>query len=282
MGVARYIAVLAVTGLLVGCGSGHRGATRPHPLPPARTITDSSVAPLPKRTVPRGPAHVPVPILMYHVVASPPPGTPYPALWVAPAQFARDVAALAGAGYHATTLDAVWRAWHGRGPMPRHPIVLSFDDGYQSQSTVARRTLDRLHWPGVLNLAVKNVGLKGGLSRDEVRAMMGDGWEIAAHTISHVDLTTLDAAQLRHEVAGSRSWLQHAFGVPVDFFCYPSGRYNAAVEAAVRRAGYEGATTTNPGEASPRDDPFALPRVRVTPGMSARDLLGVVRRLAHA
>ncbi|MEN3280421.1 MAG: hypothetical protein V7607_1561 [Solirubrobacteraceae bacterium] len=216
---------------------------------------------------------------MYHVIAAAPPGAAYADLWVSPETFAREMAALAHSGYHATTLDAVWHAWHGHGTMPRHPIVVSFDDGYQSQSTRARRTLDRLGWPGVLNLAVKNVGIAGGLTRNEVRAMMRDGWEIDAHTISHVDLTTLDAARLAHEVAGSRAWLHRAFGVPADFFCYPAGRYNPGVEAAVHAAGYLGATTTNLGIASHGHDPFAMPRVRVSPAMTAADLLAVLRGL---
>ena len=200
---------------------------------------------------------------------------------MAPSRFAQQIAALARAGYHATTLDAVWRAWHGHGPMPRHPIVLSFDDGYQSQSTNARRMLARLGWPGVLNLEVNNVRQPGGIRRSQVRAMMRDGWEIDAHTLTHPDLTTVDAARLRSEVAGSRRWLRNAFGVPVHFFCYPAGRYNATVEAAVRAAGYEGATTTQAGIASLHDDPYALPRVRVVPAMTASDLIGVLRGLQH-
>jgi peptidoglycan/xylan/chitin deacetylase (PgdA/CDA1 family) len=216
---------------------------------------------------------------MFHVIAAAPPGSAYGELWVPPATFSRDVEALVHAGYHATTLGAVWRAWHRRGPMPRHPIVLSFDDGYQSQSTHARRTLDRVRWPGVLDLAVRNVGIAGGLSRLEIRAMMRDGWEIDAHTITHVDLTTVDPARLSHEVAGSRAWLHRAFGVPVDFFCYPAGRYDDAVKAAVHAAGYEGATTEDAGIASRRDDPYALPRVRVTPEMSAAGLVALLRGL---
>jgi peptidoglycan/xylan/chitin deacetylase (PgdA/CDA1 family) len=159
---------------------------------------------------------------------------------------------------------------------------VSFDDGYQSQSTVARRTLDRFAWPGVLNLAVKNVGLKGGLSRREVSAMISDGWEIDAHTLTHVDLTAVDAVRLRREVAGSRRWLRHAFRASVDFFCYPAGRYNPGVEAAVRAAGYAGATTTNLGLATRRDDPYALPRIRVTPGMTGNALVALLRRLRSA
>jgi peptidoglycan/xylan/chitin deacetylase (PgdA/CDA1 family) len=218
---------------------------------------------------------------MYHVIASPPPGTPYPELWVAPTRFRGEIDALARAGFHATTLDAVWRAWHGHGAMPRHPIVLSFDDGYQSQSTNARRMLARLGWPGVLNLEVNNVRLKGGIRRAQVRAMMRDGWEIDAHTLTHPDLTTVDAGRLHQEVAGSRSWLRQAFGVPVHFFAYPAGRYDATVEAAVRAAGFLGATTTNAGIASRHDDPDALPRIRVSPEMTPAELVARARGLAQ-
>jgi peptidoglycan/xylan/chitin deacetylase (PgdA/CDA1 family) len=278
----RIAAVLAAAVAAAGCGgaSARHEAPRQHGSRPA--AVDSGTAPVHRRQVPTGPRHVAVPILMYHVIAAAPRGAAYPELWVSPPLFEHQIRALAHAGYHATTLDAVWHAWHGHGAMPRRPIVLSFDDGYDSQSTNARRMLDRLAWPGDLNLVVKNVGLPGGLKRGQVAAMLKDGWEVDAHTLTHVDLTTVDPARLRHEVAGSRSWLRNAFGVPVDFFCYPAGRYDANVEAAVRAAGYEGATTTNPGVASRGDDPYALPRVRVTPQMTAADVVAAVRRLNPA
>jgi hypothetical protein len=52
------------------------------------------------------------------------------------------------------------------------------------------------------------------------------------------------------------------FHVPVSFFCYPAGRYDNRVVAAVRAAGYLGATTTAYGLARP-GDMFTLKRVRV-------------------
>ena len=277
------LAVVAVGALAAGCGGSSapprkRVVRRPPPAP----IADSQSAPAPRPVAPSGPPHAPVAILMYHVVAAAPPGAAYSDLWVAPGRFTQHMHALAHAGYHATTLDTVWRAWHGHGSLPRHPVVISFDDGYQSQSTTARRKLHELGWPGVLNLEVKNVGLKGGLARNQVRAMLRDGWEIDAHTLTHPDLTTVDAARLRREVAGSRRWLRQTFAVPVNFFAYPSGRYNPAVEAAVRAAGYMGATTTQPGQATRAADPYALPRVRVTPGMTPGQLVATVRGLAHA
>jgi hypothetical protein len=48
----------------------------------------------------------------------------------------------------------------------------------------------------------------------------------------------------------------------VDFFCYPSGRFDDRVVAAVKAAGYRGAMTAIDGLARP-SDPYRLARVRV-------------------
>jgi peptidoglycan/xylan/chitin deacetylase (PgdA/CDA1 family) len=107
--------------------------------------------------------------------------------------------------------------------------------------------------------------------------MIHAGWELDAHTLTHRDLTTLDAAQLRHELAGSRTALRRRFGVAVDAFCYPAGRFNATVQAAVRAAGYRAATTEIPGAAKPSGDRYALPRIRVDGGESAAAVVAKVR-----
>ena len=86
----------------------------------------------------------------------------------------------------------------------------------------------------------------------------------------------MDAARLRSELAGSRALLRRRFGVAVRFFCYPAGRYDARVEAAVRAAGYAGATTEVPGAASAASPPYALPRIRVNGGESPAAVLAAL------
>jgi peptidoglycan/xylan/chitin deacetylase (PgdA/CDA1 family) len=205
----------------------------------------------------------PVPILMYHVIASPPAGARFPELYVAPSEFRAEVDWLAANGYRGVTLDRVWLARHGRATLPRKPIVLSFDDGYRSDATVALRILRAHHWPGVLNLEVANLKPVWGTRPGEVRALVRAGWEVDAHTLTHPDLTALDPAQLWHQVDGSRVAIRREFHVPVRFFCYPSGRFDGAVEADVRKAGFVGATTETLGLDTVHEDPFALDRIRV-------------------
>jgi peptidoglycan/xylan/chitin deacetylase (PgdA/CDA1 family) len=204
----------------------------------------------------------PVPILMYHVISSPPADAPYPELYVPRASFAAEVGWLARHGYHAVTLQDVFDSWRGARTLPAKPIVLSFDDGYLSDLTRALPVLKARHWPGVLNLEVANLKPVWGIRPPGVRKLIRAGWEIDAHTLTHPDLTAVGAAQLRDEVAGSRAAIRKAFHVPVNFFCYPAGRYNDTVIAAVQAAGYLGATTTNYGLARP-GDLYTLARVRV-------------------
>jgi peptidoglycan/xylan/chitin deacetylase (PgdA/CDA1 family) len=204
----------------------------------------------------------PVPILMYHVLSPAPANAPYPELYVAPADFRAQVAWLAAHGYRAVTLQRVLDAWRGAATLPAKPVVLTFDDGYLSDVRTALPVLKARHWPGVLNLEVANLKPVWGIRPPGVRKLLAAGWELDAHTLTHPDLTHVDAARLREEVTGSRTAIRKMFRVPVNFFCYPAGRYDPVVVAAVQQAGYLGATTTNYGLARP-GDLFTLARVRV-------------------
>jgi peptidoglycan/xylan/chitin deacetylase (PgdA/CDA1 family) len=217
-----------------------------------------------------------VPILMYHVIDDPPPNAPWPLLYVSAAEFASQMAWLDRNGYTATTLTKVWQNWHRRGTLPPHPFVLTFDDGYRSIFENALPVLSDLGWPAVVNLKVGNLGAPWGISERHVRALVAAGWELGAHTITHPDLRSLEDAALKREVAGSRAEIIRRFRVSVDFFCYPAGRYDERVLAAVRRAGFLGATTTIEGLAT-ADDVFELRRVRVSRGDGVRRLASALR-----
>ena len=224
------------------------------------------------------PSHVHVPVLMYHVIAPPPAGAPFPGLYVTAPEFAAEMQALKDAGWHAVTLDQLRASWlHGVPLGPGKPVVITFDNGYHSQYASALPILQKLGWVADENIQLTGLPpSQGGLTSGEVRAMIKAGWELDTQGISHADLITLDAAQLHDQVAVARQQLQREYNVPVNWFCYPSGHYNATVIAAVKQAGFVGSTTVIPGWASPTDDPFALPRLRVLNGTSGPQLLSEI------
>ena len=219
----------------------------------------------------------PVPILEYHVLGRPQTEVPYPDLYTPRVSFREEMDWLDVQGYEAVTLEQVEKAWYHGGALPAKPIVISFDDGYRPQYTFALPQLREHGWPGVLNLKAKGSDLYHG----DVEAMLAAGWELAAHTVNHSDLTTLEGPALEEEVAGSRRILRREYGVPVRNFCYPSGRFDESVIAAVKAAGYVGATTEIPGFAT-RENPYELARIEVLGSWGVPQLAETMRADAAA
>jgi peptidoglycan/xylan/chitin deacetylase (PgdA/CDA1 family) len=263
-GLVLAVLAIAVVVLLAGAGSDSPGSAGKPTAGVSEGSRSDAAAPTAgpvRNATPQSdwqPHSGPVPILEYHVLGSPATGVPYPELYVARPDFHRQLDWLAQNGYEAVTLEQVEAAWFERATLPPKPVVLSFDDGYRPQFTYALPELRRHGWAGVLNLKAEG----SDLYPSNVEAMLAAGWELAAHTIHHLDLTELDAARLREEVAGSRRILRREYGVPVRDFCYPAGRFDPAVVAAVEAAGYAGATTEIRGYAD-RDRPYELARFEI-------------------
>jgi peptidoglycan/xylan/chitin deacetylase (PgdA/CDA1 family) len=219
----------------------------------------------------------PVPILEYHVLGQPRGEVPYPELYVGRGDFSKQMDWLEEQGYEAVTLEQVEDAWYHGGALPAKPVVISFDDGYRPQYTFALPELRKHGWPGLLNLKAEG----SDLYESNVKAMLAAGWELAAHTINHSDLTTLEGTALEEEVAGSRKILQREYGVPVKNFCYPAGQFDEATIAAVEKAGYVGATTEIPGFAT-RESPYELARIEVLGNFGVQGLAEAMRSDAAA
>jgi peptidoglycan/xylan/chitin deacetylase (PgdA/CDA1 family) len=200
----------------------------------------------------------PVPILDYNDLGQAPEGTPNPELFVGRTDFEKQMDWLDQHGYQAVTLEQVQEAWFHGGKLPPKPIVLSFDNGYRPQYTFALPTLRKHGWAGVLDLEAEG----SELYESNVKAMIAAGWELAAHSIQHRNLTELGPEELTEEVAGSRKILQREFKVPVNNFSYPEGEFDETVVAAVEAAGYVGATTEVSGLAE-KAKPYELARLKI-------------------
>lgn len=203
-----------------------------------------------------------MPILVYHELGRAPASDPYPGLYVSDPNFTAEMRWLHRRGYSAVTLDEVMSAWFHGGRLPVRPIVITFDNGYVPQATLAPAVMSRYGWPGVLNEITKKH-----LATWRLKRLISLGWEIDSHSLTHPDLTTLPASELRYQVAASRRFLRRTLHVPVNSFCYPSSRYDAAVINAVKAAGYTNALTENPGFAS-RAHRYLLDRFEIEGGVS--------------
>jgi peptidoglycan/xylan/chitin deacetylase (PgdA/CDA1 family) len=286
MALAGLCAAVVALAAILALGSGGGGSrstdtsVSTHSTGAARKAVGSDVKGTSTKTnVTHGPpGQDPVPILMYHVIAAPPAGAPFPGLYVPPEEFAEQMQALEQAGWHAVTPDQVLAYWREGVPLgPGKPIVLSFDNGYQSQYTQALPVLQKLGWVAEENLQLTGLPpSQGGLGQEEIKGLVKAGWELDTQGFSHADLITLDAQELHYQVAVAREVVHKRYHVPVNWFCYPSGHYDPTVVAAVQAAGYVGSTTVVPGWAHPVDDLYRLHRLRVLGGTSGAELLAEI------
>jgi peptidoglycan/xylan/chitin deacetylase (PgdA/CDA1 family) len=281
--VFAVVAVVVVTAVGGGSSTHHHpdrhgatAATGKHHPKPAHAHSGSTADVLTPGSGTPGDATVP--ILMYHVINDPPAGAPYPLLYVPAAEFDAQMEALKAAGWHAVTLDQLEANWTTGAKLPAgKPFVITFDNGYYSQYSAALPELTKLGWVADENMQLTGLPpSQGGLTNDEISAMVHAGWELDTQGISHADLAELSGSELTAQVAGARHTIQQRFHVPVNWFCYPSGQYDAAVIAEVKAAGFKGSTTVVPGWASRTSDPYTLPRLRIAGGTTPAELLGQI------
>ncbi|WP_200842027.1 polysaccharide deacetylase family protein [Actinomadura sp. K4S16] len=108
-------------------------------------------------------------------------------------------------------------------------VALTFDDG---PGPYTARLLDTLKKNGV-RATFFMLGENVGAHRDVVRRMALEGQEVANHTWSHPDLTTLSPAEVRSQIQRTQKVVKDASGVLPTLVRPPYGSVNKRVERAV-------------------------------------------------
>ena len=229
--------------------------------------------PLPSRTID-------LPILMYHRVG--PISANIPAvtktLTVTPEDFAGQMDWLKSHGYHAVSQLQVYRALEQGRPLPRRPVMITFDDGYRDVLWHAAPVLHRLHMPAteyVITGRISN-GDPSFLTWPQLVRLEELGVTIGSHTVTHQDLVLMPASQALAELRDSRRALEQHLGHTVQWFAYPFGAENAEVVALAERVGYVLAVTTKGGTAQSAAEPLLLHREEVTDTTGPGGLAGLV------
>ena len=216
----------------------------------------------------------PVPVLMYHEVCA----SPHPAFQrytVTVREFTRQMRLLAALGYETIDLDTLVRARAGKGSLPRRPVIITFDDGYQGSVDHAVPVLRAHNFTACFFLVA---GLMGDSSRwmlpelgidlplmgwDTARKLGAEGFRFGAHTMTHPKLTGLDTVGCRTELIEARKHIEQELSRPVLHLAYPFGSYDRSVQVLAAEAGYVTACSTRPGLSPADDDLLALHRVSV-------------------
>jgi glycosyltransferase involved in cell wall biosynthesis/peptidoglycan/xylan/chitin deacetylase (PgdA/CDA1 family) len=212
-------------------------------------------------------------VLCYHAIedqSDDPVLAPY---GVPPTLFAKQLDWLIRHGLSFVTPDQFAAYIGSNAPLPRRPVLLTFDDGYADLIGVAR---DVLRPRGIEALAFVVTGSKSGtnewdqaygakkinlLSAEERIDLAALGVEIGSHSRTHREMPLLDGPEQLEDAAGSAADLAAQRLPRPRFFAYPFGFSDKGSKDAVRNAGYSASFGCRSDWVERGGDVFDLPRV---------------------
>lgn len=150
-------------------------------------------------------------------------------------------------------------AWkRGEKSIPPRAAIITLDDGWLTQYTVAWPILKKYNYP--FTMFIYSEGLRPGghfagggmMSWDQLAEMRDANVDIQGHSATHQDMRKrFDAIAkkklseeeyavwLRNETAGVKKALEDRLGIRVNAFAVPYGLHDETVRKAVMEAGYE-------------------------------------------
>jgi len=149
---------------------------------------------------------------------------------------------------------------------PDRAVVLTFDDGCESDASVAWPLLRALRLPAAFFVSPARVGEPGRVGWGELRSLAQEGFVVGCHGLDHTLLGGLAADELNRQLRESKRWIEEELGRPVDALSLPGGSGGRRVRRAAHEAGYRLVFGSRPGVVRGPADGALIPRVAVRRG----------------
>jgi len=146
---------------------------------------------------------------------------------------------------------------------PVSRVVTTFDDGCETDLTVAAPLLREHNYNATFYVTTGHIGRRGYLTKSQLLELAALGFEIGCHSMSHRLLLDLPLDQLHIEIVVAKEQLEQLIGKRVAHFSCPGGRWNRRVAQVARDAGYESVATSRVSANRRTTDRFRLSRVAV-------------------
>ncbi len=204
--------------------------------------------------------------------------------------FKNQMTALKENGYTTILFDEYINYVNGKGKLPEKPILVTFDDGYLNNFTVAYPILKEMGMKATIFVVTGRMGVDGVVTYphftwEQAKEMYDSGViDIQSHTHFHSELVNLSKNDLVLELRKSKFLIEKNLGKKVNVLAYPYGFSNVTVRNEARIAGYEACVEINdkvPKVNSELSSPFKLCRITAYGGVSGERLIKTIEEAVY-
>jgi peptidoglycan/xylan/chitin deacetylase (PgdA/CDA1 family) len=216
-----------------------------------------------------------IPVLMYHRIVPEAPKNSYHGIWVTTQLFEQNLHSLKHRGYSPMTFEQYQLFLNNEFILPKNPVILTFDDGYEDNYTFAFPLLKKYGFSAVIFLVAETKRRTNFWDADEpqvplmnneqIREMSGAGIEFGSHTVTHPNLSHCSPEQLRKELFESKKILEQLTGKNIISLAYPYGAVNERIKSLAAEAGYKFGIATNSGPLKFYEDFLEIRRTQIFP-----------------
>jgi len=212
----------------------------------------------------------PLPILLYHRVTEGDVEGSKVGIYITKQKFEEQLQHLQKNNFRTITFFDIKNAIEGTKLLSEKNIILTFDDGYEDNYTIAFPLLKKFGATAVIYLVT---GIESNfwdkkkdepdatlLNKNQIAEMFEYGIEFGAHTLSHANLTEVTKEQILKEIYNSKIHIEKELQLPVISFAYPYGECNEMVKNAVKSLGFAFGVATDSGPLYILKDLFQIRR----------------------
>ncbi len=218
-----------------------------------------------------------IPVIMYHALED----SDHPAgaqgsgeqLYVIQiCKFIEQLAYLQQEGYRSVLLEEL----NGLAVWPEKSVVLTFDDGHESNYILALPLLQQYGFKADFFITTGWINTPHFMTAEQIKALLEAGMGIGSHGVTHSFISEMDDAGMRSELGESKSLLTDLLGQPINAFSAPGGRISARVAQTARLLGYTSLCSSQVGVLNKISLLNLIPRFAIRASTSLSEFAGIV------
>ena len=168
-------------------------------------------------------------------------------------------------------------------------VCITFDDGCETDLIAAAPVLHEFGLNATFYVTAGKFGTTGYLSEAQLRALDAQHFEIGCHSMTHAYLSDVGEADLKHEIADAKDYIEQILGHAIEHFSCPGGRYDDRTLEIARKAGFKTVANSEFHANSATTNRYKLGRVAMLHNLAINEFSAVChgqglwkKRLVHA